>query len=623
GFDGVLEWIKSTCLPEGEPASVHGMEYDAYYGAGLLGYCYGATIRQDPVAAALEEQAARQLVRHTRAIRLYDYHRNSWAKAAAAWLMHKYAGPRIKPVSFAEAWQALCGTYHYRWQQNLIHRDASKWASFTWGSLSGDKAGRPTAFVVPTRNLAPAMEPLVYLHTQSLVGETRFTPAEGEAKTSPAESIYRCVCTDVEYHTAGCVSDGALDRHYAFWSFPNGPCAMATVFRAKCAGRLSWSGQPIYFYVRPGITQSRTLTGKQGAQLLEETAVRKSSWWCVDDKLGVAVLGSERTIKVDRTPGFNWARTDTYRDKCDGVYVGPVDAVEVAPGNVPVDQTVAILTGTAPDRVADVAKGLRTLDQPLADGSGLPLPEGWRCVVVTDPAQSGKRYLGVANLFGEQTHAHLSVGFDEGAPLGAYDATILRNTAAVTLSLANADSCAETIELYATVLVGKGIRARKLTHNRYRFCPLGQHPVRLRLTYTGAGAEAFIIHTTGNVPASRIVASALDDSSFGIEVNAPTVLEIAGEAYDDRTGPAVEITGIEVLVNRQVIVEVTAADQSGIDAVELFCDGQSLGRSALAPYRWTHRATDGAHTYHAVAVDASGHANERASFRQTVTVAAP
>ena len=48
GFDGVLDWTKRLCLPCGEPMSVHGMEYDAYYGAGLLAFCYGAVLKRDP-----------------------------------------------------------------------------------------------------------------------------------------------------------------------------------------------------------------------------------------------------------------------------------------------------------------------------------------------------------------------------------------------------------------------------------------------------------------------------------------------------------------------------------------------------------------------------------------------
>jgi len=119
----VLAWHKALCLPEGEPASVHGMEYDAYYGAGLLAYAYGAIVKKDPVSAALEQRAAGLLGRHARAVGVYDYHRNSWAKAAAAYLMHTLAGPRADPLPIQQAWDALRGAAHYRWQKNLIHRD--------------------------------------------------------------------------------------------------------------------------------------------------------------------------------------------------------------------------------------------------------------------------------------------------------------------------------------------------------------------------------------------------------------------------------------------------------------------------------------------------------------------
>ncbi|MGC9327915.1 MAG: hypothetical protein ACP5I1_09800, partial [Candidatus Hinthialibacter sp.] len=136
GFDGVLQWLKTLCLPEGEPLSPHGNEYDSYYGAGLLAYCYGATIQKDSIAAALEERAAALLQRHSSAVRAYDYHRNSWAKAAVAYLLHKINGPRAEPVSWNEAAETLEGVYHHRWHQNLIHRGDHKIASFAWGSIS-------------------------------------------------------------------------------------------------------------------------------------------------------------------------------------------------------------------------------------------------------------------------------------------------------------------------------------------------------------------------------------------------------------------------------------------------------------------------------------------------------
>ncbi len=132
---GVLGWDKAIVTPEGEPASVHGMEYDSYYGSGLLAFAFGATVEKDPVSAALEEQAALMHRRQARAVAQYDYHRNSWAKAAAAYLWHKFEGPRAEPLPLPAAMAALRGTYHFKWQNNVVQRTDGKFASFAWGAM--------------------------------------------------------------------------------------------------------------------------------------------------------------------------------------------------------------------------------------------------------------------------------------------------------------------------------------------------------------------------------------------------------------------------------------------------------------------------------------------------------
>ncbi len=615
GFDGVLEWHKRLCLPEGEPASVHGMEYDAYYGAGLLAYCYGATVKKDPVAAALEERAAGLLERHTRAVRVYDYHRNSWAKAATALLMHKYAGPRAEPVSFNDAWHSLSGAYHHRWQQNLIHRAPRKWASFSWGSLSGPKRKVLCGFVVPPRGFAPNLEPLVYLHPRSLVGETA-VKRDGEQSTPPPpESLYRYCHSDAGFSTAGIVSEPSLDRYYAFWSFDGGPCVIFTVFQAREPCQLSWSGLPVYFYGRPGMTSRRRYDDAEGTQPLEQAARRSSSWWCVNDVLGMAVIGGNGKVTIERSVGNNWARTDAYRDKCDGVFVSPIPDKKLGAGSVAVDLAVAIYTDTPHQQVAQACRRLE--HNPRA------LPAGWKDLIVPDPALPEKRYLAVANLYGEEAATTIELSFPKGAPVMSIETAITGKTGSFTLQLAGSETFGQTLELYAESLDGRTARASKETQSRYRFRPAGDEKVRLRLHYAGDKADAFVITPENGSKQRRITPDELDDQgSFVVELDHPTRVEIQGQAYLDHVGPAVEIVDAAIREDDRVTIEVAARDQSGIENVELYCDGKLVGRQSVAPYLWLHRPGKGAHTYHAVATDAAPERNRRASFKRTIEVGA-
>ena len=93
-----------------------------------------------------------------------------------------------------------------------------------------------------------------------------------------------------------------------------------------------------------------------------------------------------------------------------------------------------------------------------------------------------------------------------------------------------------------------------------------------------------------------------------------------GLNQEDRTAPAVDMESIAVREDKQVKIAVTANDRSGIQSVELYCDGQLAGRKDHPPYLWTHRPGVGYHTYYAVAADASENNNTRESFKQTVRV---
>jgi len=616
GFDGVLEWLKVTSLPEGEPAPAHGMEYDAYYGAALLAYCYGAVVKKDPVSAALEERAARLLRRHTRAVKVYDYHRNSWAMAAAALLMHKSCGPRAEPLPYGEASRRLAGTYHYRWQQNLVHRSQSKWASFSWGPTSSVRRSGPHGFAVPARSGVEEPEPLVYLHPQSLRGNVTAVGSGGPPQKTRPRCRYRYEHSDAGFHTAGVVNDPWLNRYYAFFTFDEGPSVMLSVFEAPRACRLSWTGLPFYFFVREGLTGSRSFFDAQGTQRLGQAARRTSSWWCVDDLVGMAVVGGNSQIRVQRSAGLNWARTEAYRDKCDGVFVSPVKDLALEAGEIGVDMAVAIYTATPHERVAQASMKLK--------GAALRLPRGWRGLVVPDADCEGKRYLVLANLYGEETETAPDLSFDEGAPVLSSETTIEGKKGSVTIQLSRLASLGEAFELYVETGQGTAIRARKETRFRYRLSPAGGGTAQVRLRYRGRGAESILVsEVAGREPRRLPVASLRSKEGHVLKVEGPVSLEVLGKAYEDHTGPAVEIESVAVRDDHRVAVAVRAHDQSGVRSVELHCDGRRVGQKSKGPYVWECRPGAGWHTFHAVATDASTHGNQRTSFMRTVEVGKP
>jgi len=615
GFDGVAEWVKRLFLPEGEPASVHGMEYDSYYGSGLLAYCYGAVLKKDPVAAALEERAAALLQRHSRAIQKYDYHRNSWAKAAMAYLVHKHAD-RARPLSLAEAWQRLEGSFHHRWQQNLIHRCRNKFASFSWGTISSygrPQGGGVCGFVVPNQLHTVEPEPLVYLHPQSLVGEVEVTGEKGKTRRGPYPADqYRFYRDDGGFHCAGAVPTLPVEQLCAFFSFNQGPCVFFNTFRALDACRINWSGVATYFYVREGLTSSRNYYDAQGQQPLEQKQKRRSVWWCVDDVLGMATFGGNEQIEIARSVGRNWARTDAYKDKCDGVFVSPIRGRQLQAGENCGDVAIAIYTNTPHKLLSQVSRQIRQ--------QSLDLPEGWKGLVVPDGLSQGKRYLALANLQGQRTQTMLNLTFAEGAPAISSEAVISGRTGLVPVRLARLESLAETLELYIECMDGRAVRARKETASRYVIRPLNEGKVKVRVRYRGMGAEEVVLSTLTGQADRLPIARFLEKEGVVLEVETAIRLELVGQAYHDHTAPAVEIGDVTIRTDGRVTVCVEAQDKSGIKGVVLYCDGKPMAEKSSAPYLWNCRPKSGYHSFYAVARDRSSNNNKRKSFMRTICV---
>ncbi|MBN2376021.1 MAG: hypothetical protein JXD22_06455 [Sedimentisphaerales bacterium] len=617
GYDGVLEWAKTLFLQVGEPASVHGMEYDAYYGSGLLAYCYGAVIHKDKIAAALEEQAARLLKRHTQAVGMYDYHRNSWAKAATAFLLHKISGPRAEPISLSEAWDRLRGTYHYKWQQAAIHRASDKWAGFSWGSIS--HGGRreqalPRGYIVPASMGKAFEEPMIYFHPNSLRGVVKILDKQGNSVESGfPETIYQTSANDITLSTAGTVTDNCLKRCYAFHSFNDGPCVFFSNFSVRRKCRLDWSGLPVYFYCREGMISDRQYSDSTCSRPLQESPEHTSSWWNVDGLISLVTPNDQQT-RIDSAVGKNWARTTDYRDKCYGVFVSPLSADNLQPGDTPLNLTVAFYTGASKEQTAEAAS--------IIQGQQLDLPEGWAGALLPNQQEPTRRYLAISNLHGLVDQGILNLSFAEGAPIFSTETIIKHKTSLINLQLAALESFDDTLELYVSVPEGELVQARRESRFSYVLKPLQQGKIKVKLLYTGPQADSITISgTDGSENSSVTVEKFTAKNGYELFLDRAVRLVIENLADKDAVGPAVEIKDIAVREDGQVRVDVEAADQSNIKYVELFRDSVSIGKCLARPFVFLDNPQKGYYTYWAVAVDNSPEENHRESFKRTIQVA--
>jgi hypothetical protein len=622
GFDGIGARMRVLAEPEGDPISVHGMEYDSYYGSGLLSYLHGAVVKKDPVAAALEEKAARLLKRNSDGVREYDYHRNNWGKAALAYLVHKYGGGRAEPPTFDKAWAALSGSYHHPWWQNLIHRAPNKLASFSWGTTSskenhfGGAGNGVTGHVLPARLDEAAPEPLLYIHPFSMTGEVEVTDAQGRKFQGPTPSdLYRFTRNDVGFHTAGRVTIGPVEERSAFFSFDEGPCLFVNLFRAKEAATLSWSGVPTYFFARPGVTSSRRYFDAAGERKLEQTQPYqvKSSWWCVNDQLGAVMLGGLGAaavgLEVERTVGRNWARTDAYKDKCDTIYAAAVSGTSLRPGDVAGDVAAVFYPEWDHAAIADAARALA--------GSAVDLPAGWRGWVIPGAkAAVPTRYLALANLDGDVCQAPVALAFAEGSPILSLTTTVRGKSGVTAVKLARFETCGETIDAYLESLDGTAVEARRTALGKYALSPAFGTTAKVALRLAAAAGPLQVIDARGKM-LQEITAGA---QGYSFEVSGPVTVIDRAALDRDHLGPAVEIGKIVVREDGRATVPVIAADQSGIAQVRLLLDGKEIDSRDAGPFVWSGWPGTGYHTFQAVARDASPANNERTSDALTVKV---
>jgi hypothetical protein len=599
------------------------MEYDSYYGSGLLGYLYGSVIKKDPVAAALEEKAALLLQKNSRAIHIYDYHRNNWAKAALAYLTHRHGGGRAEPLPFEKAWQALEGTFHHPWWQNLWHRDRRKLASFSWGTISskGDHFGGAGSgvcgYVIPARLADGAPEPLVYLHPHSITGVYEVTDGSGQRTPGPLPSdIYHFTRYDTQFHTAGRTASGPIEQRMAFFSFAQGPCVFMNVFKANGPAKLDWSGVPVYFYTRPGMTSSRRYFDAAGERRLEQPYQGRTSWWCVNDLLGAAFVGGTGGVKVERTVGRNWARTDAYKDKCDTVFFSGVKAKELQPGESYGELAAVFYPETG---CAEVEEASRELQQ-----AGLSLPSGWKGLIVPGKAErKGIRYLAVANLGGQCSRASLNLYFEEGAPVLSVPSFAQGKKATIPLSLNPFETLGETIAVYTEVQGNAPVEIRRLSLGRYSIKPATGEKVKIRLRFLVEAGPLQMVGTDEKLIVEIPAGSQEKDGGFLFDIDREVIMVNKKGVVADTTGPAVEISEVNVREDGRVSLRVDTGDQSGVQSVEVFMDGKPAAKIAAEPWTWTGRPGNGYHTFYVIARDGSLLGNTRTSDARTIKVDAP
>lgn len=623
GFDGILERIKMLAQPESDPVSLHGMEYDSFYGSGHLAFCYGSVIKKDPVAAALEERSARLLRKHARAVPIYDYHNNKWSKAAVSYMVHKLGGGRAEPVAFEEAWRSLEGVVHHPWQQNLLHRSADKLAAFSWGTISsennhfGGTGNGVCGFVIPARlgKMPAEPEPLVYLHPFSIVGQVTVTDAAGKSESGLVSSDdYRFSWSDDGFSTAGKAPAGSVDLKAAFFSFENGPAFYFSEFEAREDARLTWAGIPVYFYTRPGMTTGRSYRDAAGAGRLEAPRGGRTSWWSVGGLLGLVSAGGERTLEIRRTVGNNWARTDAYKDKCDTVFLGGLKDVPLRAGEKAGREAVVIYAETPDDIVGRAAGEVMNLASRL--------PQGWAGAAAPAGASPGTRswFVALANLGSRETRASAVLSFPEGAPVLPVPTVIAGREARLDVDLEERETFGAAVDMFLAVDGPTPVVARKLPAGRFLLEPAAPGAGQATVRIAASPGEVLEIAESGVMARRITLDAAACEKGIRLDVRGPVTIVRTAIAAGDRTGPAVEIRPVSIREDGRVQVTVVAADRCGVSAVRLAMDGRPVGELETAPYIWSLRPGAGWHTFTAEALDASARKNVRAASARTVAL---
>jgi len=141
---------------------------------------------------------------------------------------------------------------------------------------------------------------------------------------------------------------------------------------------------------------------------------------------------------------------------------------------------------------------------------------------------------------------------------------------------------------------------------------------KVRIHYAGQCTERVTVLSENGERARTLLSEELSaDRGFVLKIQGTTEIRFANT---DETAPAVEFVDIDIREDGRVNLVVDAADQSGVESVELTCDGIPVGRKSNRPYRFMHFPDKGWHTYEATARDRAAPCNERRSVKRTVEV---
>ena len=263
----------------------------------------------------------------------------------------------------------------------------------------------------------------------------------------------------------------------------------------------------------------------------------------------------------------------------------------------------------------------RDLSRIATDGNrDLDLPEGWTGTFAPDLKTGGARYLAVANFDGSETYASLSLHTDRGAPVFSRPTRIRQNKGRMDLRLNPLESFGECCEMLLETTDGGVLQARRMPNGLYTVQPLNRREMTVWVRPLDPKAGKIrVLDPTGEVRQEIAFDAKQREDGLRVAVTGRTLLEIVTDRPDG-IGPAVEIEDVRIREDGRATVTVVAKDVSGLASVELFCDGRSLGEKSKAPFIWNARPSEGFHTFHGLAKDASAQRNARRSMKQTVYV---
>ncbi|MEA3364959.1 MAG: hypothetical protein U9Q79_04895, partial [Candidatus Hydrogenedentes bacterium] len=518
------------------------------------------------------------------------------------------------PLAFPEAWARLEGVYHQRWHQNLVHRTFEKFVSFSWDSLSNPVHG-PQGHIVPAAPEDETLDPFIYLMPMALTGDVDVLGPDGKGVKRHTEATYTWDVHDHGFATCGRVRDAWLDRYCAFFSFENGPDVFIETLQARKDCGFSWAGVPVALYHREGRTPERHYVDAQGPMPFGETNEHVSNWWSVDDRIGLAIANGNGRAKIERRPGFNWARLPEYRDKMDCIFASPIHRIDVKARDFAADVGVAIYTHSGKDAIAQAAEALQH--------NMLDMPEGWRGYLVTNAGESMPRYLAAANFFGEEV-AEIAMETSLGCPVFAVP-TVVRDTRGVaSVCLGPHEALGSATEVFVSSGSGATILCRQLNAYTYRMRAAGSEQVTAHVIYTGPASAKLDLDGPAELTEVQD-ASELPGGARAYTITfAGTVTVRCRPAEEvlraDLSGPFVDLAELEVRKDGRVGVRIDATDRNGLEKVCLEEDGQLVAELTRPPYEFVSRPAPGWHTYRAWAVDASPNQNVRYSYKRSVNV---